>query len=84
MLDTSFSLALSKNKMTPFYDFFCKHPEEEGMTYLQHLQRAICLSSKMAYGSICLFIHGLIPCFHERTGTYLITELYHDIHVKNK
>ncbi len=60
------------------YRAFLKHPEEEGMTYFQHMRRAFSLGGRMLYGSICLFVHGLVPALHEKTGTQTIGGLYED------
>ena len=57
------------------YDLFYKHPEAEGMTYRQHVTRALWLSGQMAYGSVCLLIHGLVPAWFEKTGSGVIRRL---------
>ena len=64
------------------HDLFFRHPEEQEMTYVQHLYRASYLGSKMIYGGICLLIHAIVPGFHEHTGTHIIQELQQDIEVK--
>ena len=61
------------------YDLFYKHPEAEGMTYRQHVTRALWLSGQMAYGSICLLVHGLVPAWFEKTGSGVIRGLYAEI-----
>ena len=61
------------------YDLFWRHPESEGMTYRQHLTRALWLSGQMAYGSVCLLVHGLVPAWFEKTGSGVIRGLYGDI-----
>ena len=68
--------------MNPIYDLFYKHPEDEGMTYSEHLVRACCLGTKMMYGGLCLLVHGLIPGFHQRTGTRIINQLQEEIQLK--
>jgi hypothetical protein len=65
--------------MNPIHQLFHEHPEHEGMTYTQHLKRACYLSGKMAYGSLCLLIHAIVPAFCEKTGTRIIQQLHHDI-----
>ena len=64
--------------MNPMYELFYRHPEEEGMTYVQHMRRAFSLGGRMLYGCACLVIHGLVPAFCERTGSRVIRELYED------
>jgi hypothetical protein len=65
--------------MNPIYHLFHKHPEQEGMTYTQHLKRACYLSGQMAYGSLCLLLHAIVPAFCEKTGSRIIQQLHHDI-----
>ena len=60
------------------YIVFLKHPKENNMTYFQHFQRAIKMSSKMFIGFIALFIHAFFPYFFEKTGTDTIKSLYND------
>ena len=55
---------------------FTKHPNENGMTYKKHWWRAMKLSIKMAFGSVCLFIHSIFPFVCETTGTNVVKELY--------
>lgn len=68
--------------MNPIDSLFHQHPRQEGMTYTQHLKRALWLSSKMTYGSICLIIHGLIPAFCEKSGSAVVASLYNDLNSK--
>jgi hypothetical protein len=70
--------------MNTIFGVFLKHPEEEGMTYFQHMRRAFSLGGRMLYGSICLFVHGLVPAFHQRTGTRIIGDLHEDTSKKHK
>jgi hypothetical protein len=65
--------------MNPIHHLFHEHPEQEGMTYLQHFKRAFYLGSKMALGSFCLFLHAIVPAFCEKTGSRIIHQLHHDI-----
>ena len=61
---------------TLFTNMFLKHPQEENMTYFQHFKRGILLSSKMAYGSICLLVHTFVPGLFQTTGSNTINQLY--------
>lgn len=66
-----------KNYIQTFFtNLFIKHPEQENMTYFQHFKRGILLSSKMAYGSMCLLIHSFIPGLFQTTGSNTINQLY--------
>ena len=58
---------------------FLEHPNDNDMTYLQHLTRAWTFSAKMFIGFVVLFVHGLIPRFFETTGTNIIKSLMEDI-----
>jgi hypothetical protein len=68
--------------MNPMHFLFHQHPEQEGMTYTQHLKRACYLGGKMALGSICLLIHALVPAFCEKTGSRIIQELHTELSSK--
>jgi len=70
--------------MNPMYELFYKHPEQEGMTYFQHMRRAFSLGGRMLYGCACLVIHGLVPALCEQTGTRVIHGLYEGTVVKRR
>lgn len=64
----------SMDKM--LHHFFVKHPEENGMNYLQHLLHSWSISLQMLKGSVSLLIHGLIPGVFQKTGSRTIRSLY--------
>lgn len=68
--------------MLNLINLFTNHLKQENMTYLQHFKRSIKLSTKMAYGSICLFIHAFIPGFFVKSGSNTIKELYFIVNKK--
>lgn len=54
---------------------FLQHPQEHGMSYLQHFCHAVSLSLQMFKGSVALLIHGLVPSLLKTTGTETIRAL---------
>lgn len=71
--------------MTNLYKLFTNHPNKNGMTYKEHLKRAMNLSWNMGYGAFCLAIHAFFPFLCEKTGSTVIKELYDAemTHMKN-
>lgn len=60
------------------YVLFLKHPQENKMTYFQHFQTAIKMSTKMFIGFIALLVHAFFPYFFEKTGSDMIKSLYRE------
>jgi len=54
---------------------FLEHPQQNNMTYCQHMKRAWYMAYKMLLAVVALFIHGLIPCVFETTGTDTVKDL---------
>jgi len=55
---------------------FVKHPEEQKMTYFEHLKHA-CSYSVQALGcSLVFMVHGFVPCLFEKTGSIMIQRLH--------
>lgn len=55
---------------------FVKHPEEQKMTYFEHLKHA-CSYSVQALGcSLVFMVHGFVPCLFEKTGSVMIQRLH--------
>jgi len=54
---------------------FLKHPEEQKMTYLEHLTRALSFSLQTLGCSIVFIIHGFVPALFETTGSTMIKNL---------
>jgi len=42
---------------------FKKHPNEVGMSYIQHLFFALNLSSELFISAVCSFIHAFFPFY---------------------
>ena len=51
------------------YKFFFKHPEEVGMTYVEHFKHSMYFSFILADSSMKAFIHALIPEFFKTSTT---------------
>jgi hypothetical protein len=55
---------------------FVKHPEEQNMTYFEHLKHA-CSYSVQALGcSLVFMVHGFVPCLFEKTGSVMVYRLH--------
>jgi hypothetical protein len=55
---------------------FVKHPEEQKMTYFEHLKHA-CSYSVQALGcSLVFMVHGFVPCLFEKTGSIMVYRLH--------
>jgi hypothetical protein len=54
---------------------FLKHPEEQGMTYFEHLKHACSYALQAVGCSFIFIIHGFIPCLFEKTGSTMIEQL---------
>jgi len=54
---------------------FLKHPEEQKMTYLEHLKHALALGLETLTCSIIFIVHGIIPALFETTGSTMIKNL---------
>ena len=54
---------------------FLQHPEEQNMTYLEHLKHACSYGIQALGCSIIFIVHGFIPCLFEKTGSSMIEHL---------
>lgn len=64
---------------------FVKHPEEQKMTYFQHLKHACCYSVQALGCSLVFMVHGIVPCLFEKTGSIMVDRLHIQLHeAKNK
>jgi len=54
---------------------FLKHPEEQKMTYLEHLKHALSLGIQTLGCSIVFIIHGIVPALFKTTGSTMIKNL---------
>ena len=55
---------------------FVKHPEEQNMTYFEHLKHACCYSVQALGCSLVFMVHGFVPCLFEKTGSIMIQRLH--------
>jgi Family of unknown function (DUF6356) len=62
---------------------FISHPAAVNETYLEHLGSASSFGTRMIAGGVACLIHGLIPCWFERTGSNQVRRLY-DRMVENR
>jgi hypothetical protein len=65
------------NAIIRFITIWSKHPQEKGITYFKHMNVALSMAGKMAYGAVCLTIHSFFPFWFQTTGSSLISELHH-------
>jgi hypothetical protein len=63
---------------------FLKHPEEQNMTYIEHLKHACSYALQAFRCSFIFIIHGFIPCLFEKTGSTMIQELNYKLNGINK
>ena len=54
---------------------FLQHPEEQNMTYLEHLKHACSYGIQALGCSIIFIVHGFIPCLFKKTGSSMIEHL---------
>ena len=54
---------------------FKDHPDKLNETYLQHLNFALKCGLKIIYAGIIIIIHGILPYFHETTGSRMIKNI---------
>ena len=69
-----------------FFNYvFVKHPEEQNMTYFQHLKHACCYSVQALGCSLVFMVHGIVPCLFEKTGSIMLDRLHIQLYeAKNK
>lgn len=76
---------LVKNKLSQIiYDLFLKHPNEQKLSYLQHLKRAWSFGFRSLYCFIILMIHGMVPKYFETDGSDMINTMSMEIEEINK
>ena len=59
---------------------FVKHPQEQNMTYFEHLKHACCYSVRALGCSLVFMIHGFVPCLFEKTGSLMVDRLHIQLH----
>lgn len=52
-----------------------RHLNEEGLTYLQHLVRALGFLRGTLFASVVLTIHAFLPFLFVRTGSVILADL---------
>ena len=57
------------------YSIFIKHPEEQNMTYFEHLKHTCSYALQAVGCSLVFVVHGFIPCLFEKTGSIMIKDL---------
>lgn len=62
--------------MSPLKSIFLAHPTSVSETYVEHLGTASLFGIRMIAGGMACLIHGLIPCWFERTGSNQVRYLY--------
>ena len=76
-----------RSRSTRFFNYvFIKHPEEQNMTYFEHLKHACCYSVQALGCSLVFMVHGIVPCLFEKTGSVMVDRLHIQLHdeAKNK
>lgn len=58
------------------HSIFIKHPEEQNMTYFEHLKHAFSYGIDSLCCSIIFIVHGFIPYLFEKTGSTMIQNLH--------
>jgi len=62
-----------------FKCIFLQHPEEQSMTYFEHLKHA-CYFGIQALGcSLVFFVHGVVPYLFEKTGSTMVEDLHNQL-----
>ncbi len=54
---------------------FLKHPEEQKMSYVEHLKHALALGFETLTCSIVFIVHGIVPALFQTTGSTMIKNL---------
>ena len=62
---------------------FLVHPQSNGMTYTQHFLHAMQMAVMASASSFVLFVHALVPCLFQKTGSVLNYSIFSKIHEHN-
>lgn len=62
---------------------FLKHPEEQKMSYVEHLKHAFLLGLETLGCSIVFIVHGIVPALFETTGSTMIKNLNEKLNKKD-
>ncbi len=63
---------------------FIHHPENNGMSYTEHLQHAWTLGFKSIGAGLVLVTHGIFPFVFEKDGTNILKDVVEDINKNEK
>jgi hypothetical protein len=58
---------------------FSEHPRKIGMSYIEHLFRALGLSIALAYASIICLIHAVFPFLFEDSTSNMVSFLHDEM-----
>ena len=61
-----------RNLMTPF----TAHPASVGESYVAHMRFAFGFSVTLLAAGLAALVHGILPCFFERTASNLIRDMH--------
>lgn len=61
-------------------DYFKKHPEENNMTYLQHMFFSLHIGAAFLSASMCSFVHAIIPELFKTSSSDLVRALNKILH----
>lgn len=64
-------------KMLP--SMLTSHPNENGMSYIEHLKRSWSFSVRFGVASVKAFVHGMFPPLFQSSSTELVKELYDEV-----
>jgi hypothetical protein len=62
---------------------FTEHPKSVNETYFEHMAQSFTFGAKMIAGGLACFLHGILPCICEKTGSNTIRKL-HNRMVENR
>jgi hypothetical protein len=63
---------------------FCRHLQENNQDYLAHARDALMYSCKSFLASVSFFMHAVLPCTFEHTGSALVSEVHEFIQEKDR
>lgn len=63
---------------------FCDHLRVNNQDYLAHAKDALTFSLKSFIASVAFFIHALMPCTFEHTGSHFVSQVHDYIQEKDR
>jgi len=67
-----------------FRCMFLQHPEEQSMTYFEHLKHACFYGIQSLGCSLAFIVHGFIPCLFKKTGSTIVQHLHNQLNKTKK